>query len=385
MWLACLAGCVPAAPSAEVVRAPRPPSPTASPASTAPREVSLPGVLDSVKANPTPELLQFGAVTVEVAVAHPLPELMLDRRAIGTTTATRVRSISSSGPNEVWLADERGRLYRSRGATLARQPDPCPTTKLAIAEVRVSATQVVVMGTGMFDTAGLPFTPAMFARRPLSGGAFRCDAFPGNTYATEVLAALVPGGYWAVGPDRAGGEEEQLLLTEDGGTFPFPRGDLVFLERHWHMVDRDHGWLFLNDGSAWELRGAGWMRRPSLPEGLEVSDAWVDEEATVWVAGTGMAFFREGRWHRLVVPAPVTTHAVSGSAPNDVWFANEAWLYHFDGSSLARAQAPVTKLGAIHHVAGSGLWVGGGEPPDFEVEPPPVGEVVVVTRKQGPP
>lgn len=131
------------------------------------------------------------------------------------------------------------------------------------------------------------------------------------------------------------------------------------------VIAQKSAWALFADHIA-EVGDKGWRRLPALPfqnpRGL-----WADGEKRLYVsAEDAMYHFDGATWKRHDAPV-ASPRAVWGTGPDDVWVAGEDGAGHFDGSSwrkVAGVEGPLSfVLGhddAVWLAGASGVWRGSG-------------------------
>lgn len=103
----------------------------------------------------------------------------------------------------------------------------------------------------------------------------------------------------------------------------------------------------------------GWLRQDSGITST-LSSVWAAANNDVWAGGAGELLHYDGvSWKH--VADPVTVSAISGSGPDDVWFATgPGGLVHFDGAGFATVDTGFPdQLLSVWVAAAGDVWAGG--------------------------
>lgn len=197
----------------------------------------------------------------------------------------------------------------------------------------------------------------------LASGAGRVSTGPDNNwFASNVLtgvSALSPSDVWAVGNHLTPANSFQPVIRHFDGQQWTRVGSLPLHGASGYPVSvqalsDDDVWVGLSslsgapsrvahwDGSAWSVA--------TLPGGSEIYHVWAADDSDVWAVGEGgqVEHYDGHSWSSITTPAPSGTElfSVSGSGPDDVWFAGRftpsqgysLLLMHWDGSTWTMKQ-----------------------------------------------
>jgi hypothetical protein len=154
-----------------------------------------------------------------------------------------------------------------------------------------------------------------------------------------------------------------LVTSKGGGAFAGPSSPIAV-----SMLDANDAWVLANDTSNvgiahWTGKWSAtrFMRSEGLPpRGPQA--IWAAAKDDVWATATNAMWHYDGTtqsWNEVKVDT--TYRSIHGRAPNDVWFAGDAGVAHWDGKDLVKVAALTGKFTGVWSSAPSRVWLWGGD------------------------
>lgn len=256
----------------------------------------------------------------------------------------RIEHVTRTGPAEITLLLDRGRLARfTAGVWSTEGPPPLATFG---DQLYGSASGVTIVTPDLLASL-VGGGPAPLQR--VRGQWTRGGALPKRT---PIRSGIVQG-------DRVwlGGDHGAILRSDAGAAFvaepvaPKATQDIVAL---WVSPTGTRGFAATRGGEIYERSGQGWRSTPSVdgdrPSSFDVVALWGSPSGDdVWAAGSRLFHKKgDGPWEPVPLPPYMTAHhaevdlleglrfhAIDGTAADDVWFVGRGGLLlHWDGATL---------------------------------------------------
>jgi hypothetical protein len=123
-----------------------------------------------------------------------------------------------------------------------------------------------------------------------------------------------------------------------------------------YMVSTTEAWAVGTGGAIWHWNGASWSA-VSSPTSNTLRAVWAASATQVYAVGdAGVILSYDGKaWTQLVSPTGVNLSAIAGSSAGDVWAGGDnGTVLHSTGSGFGVVNGALTTTGTV-----GGIWVGG--------------------------